>query len=124
MTCADYASTDSSNANQAPTATPSPPKASASPSSTPSFAPDCWCRCSTPINLLRPFSSTVLSALSSAASMTTWRTLDSGQQPETCHKIQRAQDQEDLVASSATAAASLPKARVNKRPRPAAHTPG
>ena len=53
---------------------------------------------STPTNLPHLSSSATPSAPSSMSSATTSATLDSGSQLETCHKIQRPADQEDLGA--------------------------
>ena len=80
--------------------TPSPPRASASPSSTPNSALGCSHPCSTLTNPRHLWSYVAPSAPSSASSTTTWHRPVSGRRPETCHKIQRPYDQEDLDEES------------------------
>ena len=78
-------------------------RASGSPSSTPSSRAACSARSSRPTNPRRRSSSVAPSAPSTTSSATTSRTRASEPQPETCHKIQRPGDQEDLAPSGVLA---------------------
>src|SRR5487761_2360158 len=88
--------TASSPGYRAPTPTSPPPRASGSPSSTPSSTTVCSPRCSTPTGHPHPLSSGAPSARSTASWASTSQTPDLGRLLETCHKIQKLEHQEDL----------------------------
>src|ERR1035437_903337 len=97
MTCAASVSTDWSSEHRARTPTSSPPRGSESRSSTPSSKVDYFGHFSRRTNLPHPSSSAGYSGPSTMSLATTSPTRVSGWQPETCHKIQRPGDQEDLA---------------------------